>query len=62
MKILEIVTYVGCAIGTLFLLMAFGASGAPQEASAAAMAVAFCVIPYCITATVQRAALLQRDK
>jgi hypothetical protein len=62
MKVLEILTYIGCAIGTLFLLMAFGANGAPQEASAAAMAVAFCVIPYCLTATVQRAALLKKEK
>ena len=60
MKVLEILTYIGCAIGTLFLLLAFGENGAPQEASAAAMAVAFCVIPYCVTATLQRSALLQR--
>lgn len=62
MKALEIITYIGCALGALMLLGTFAASGAPQEAAGAAMAVAFCVIPYCITATVQRAALLRREK
>jgi hypothetical protein len=58
MKIFEILTYVGCGIGMLLLMSTFAANGAPQEAAGAAMAVAFCVIPYCITATMQRSALL----
>jgi hypothetical protein len=61
-KVFEIFTYVGCAIGALLLLSTFAANGAPQEAAGAAMAVAFCVIPYCITSTLQRAALLRKEK
>lgn len=61
MKIFEILTYVGCGIGALLLLATFGANGAPQEAAGAAMAVGFCVVPYCVTATLQRAALLRKQ-
>lgn len=61
MRIFEILTYIGCVIGMLLLFSTFAATGAPQEAAGAAMAVAFCVIPYCVTATLQRAALLRRN-
>ncbi|HYJ30576.1 MAG TPA: hypothetical protein VEW25_09580 [Allosphingosinicella sp.] len=54
MKTLEIATFIGAGIGALFLLLAFGATGAPQEAAAAALAVAFTVIPYCVASTVHR--------
>jgi hypothetical protein len=60
MRALEIVTFVGAAIGALFLLATFGANGAPQEAAGAAMAVAFVAIPYCVCATVQRRNLISR--
>lgn len=62
MKFFEILTYIGSAIGMLFLMLTFSANGAPQEAAGAAIAVAFAVIPYCITATLQRAALLRKTK
>lgn len=59
MKAFEILTYVGCVIGGLMLWGTFFANGAPQEAAGAAMAVAFCVIPYCVTSTLQRSAMLK---
>lgn len=60
MKALEILTYIGAAIGALFLLATFGANGAPQEAAGAALAIAFVAIPYCVCATVQRRKLISR--
>ncbi len=61
MQILTVLTFIGAGIGTLFLLLAlFGSSGAPQQATGAAMAVAFVVIPYCVLSAVQRNALLRR--
>jgi hypothetical protein len=60
MKALEILTFIGAAIGALFLLATFGASGAPQEAAGAALAIAFVAIPYCVCATVQRRNLISR--
>lgn len=36
----------GAVLGALSLLSAFFAAGAPQQAALAAMACAFCVIPY----------------
>lgn len=60
MKALEILTYIGAVIGALFLLMTFGANGAPQEAAGAALAIAFVAIPYCVCATVQRRKLMSR--
>ena len=60
MKALEIFTFIGAAIGALFLLTTFGANGAPQEAAGAALAIAFVAIPYCVCATVQRRKLISR--
>lgn len=60
MKALEILTYIGAAIGALFLLATFGANGAPQEAAGAALAIAFVAIPYSVCATVQRRKLISR--
>lgn len=62
MKALEVLTFIGGAIGAIFLLATFGANGAPQEAAGAAMAVAFVVIPYCICATVQRRVLINQGR
>jgi len=48
-KILWKITIVGSVLGlsTLFMTL-MGASGAPQEAAGAAIAVALAVIPYCV--------------
>lgn len=59
MKLMTIVTYAAGALSLLMLLVAiFGSNGAPQEAAGAALALAVIAIPYCITATMQRAKLL----
>lgn len=60
MRALEILTYVGAVVGALFLFATFGATGAPQEAAGAALAIAFVAIPYCVCATVQRRKLISR--
>jgi ABC-type spermidine/putrescine transport system permease subunit II len=62
MKVFEILTYIGAAIGLLMLFSTFGASGAPQEAAGAAMAVAWVVIPYCVTSVLQRRKLIEQSK
>lgn len=62
MKVFEIITYIGGAIGTLLLLSTFAANGAPQEAAGAAMAMAFVGIPYCVTSVLQRGKLIKQGK
>ncbi len=55
MRAMEIITFVCGAIAAFFVFIGlFATNGAPQEASAAAMAVAIIGIPYAITATLQR--------
>lgn len=59
MKTMTVITYVAGVLSLLMLLAAlFGSNGAPQEAAGAAIALAIIAIPYCITATMQRAKLL----
>ena len=61
MRAMEIITYICGALATLVLILGIvGANGAPQEAAAAAIAGALVVIPYCITATLQRRELLRQ--
>lgn len=44
-----ILTIIGALLGAVVLVIGVaGASGAPQEAAAAAIAVALAVIPYCL--------------
>jgi sugar phosphate permease len=51
--VLWIVTIIGSVLGGLtFLAGIVAANGAPQEAAAAAMGVAFAVIPYCLARAV----------
>jgi ABC-type phosphate transport system permease subunit len=58
---MEIITIICGVLAALILIAGIGgANGAPQEAAAAALAVAIVGIPYCITATLQRRALLKR--
>ena len=53
-QFLYLVAWVGSVIGGLTLLYGIAASkGAPQEAAAAAMAIAFAVIPYVFARCVQ---------
>ncbi|MBM3273184.1 hypothetical protein FJY94_08100 [Candidatus Kaiserbacteria bacterium] len=52
-KILWVVTAIGSALGALIAFFGmFAANGAPQEAAAAAMGIAFAVIPYCLARAV----------
>jgi ABC-type phosphate transport system permease subunit len=51
--ILWVCTLLSCAVGGLFLLGAFGAKGAPQEAAAGALACAFAVVPYVATRAIE---------
>jgi sugar phosphate permease len=52
-KLLWILTIIGSLIGGLIVLVGvLGATGSPQEAAAAAMGLAFAVIPYCIARAV----------
>jgi len=63
MKIMQVVTYIAAVIAALILLgIESAANGAPQEAAGAALALAVVAIPYCVTATIQRATLLNRAK
>ncbi len=62
MKLFEILTYIGAALGLLMLVSTFGANGAPQEAAGAAMAVAWVVIPYCVASVLQRRKLIEQGK
>lgn len=61
MRLMKIITYIGCGIGALIVFagLAF-ARGASQAAAANVTAIAFAVIPYCIMSTMQRAALLDQ--
>ena len=59
----EAITFLGVLLGAFLLFMTFtSASGAPQQAAGAAMAMAVVVIPYCMTAMLQRAELLKKEK
>ena len=59
MGVLRVISYAGALIGAFGLLLAFAMPGAPQQAAAAAMAACFAIIPYCISATAHRAAILK---
>lgn len=63
MKIMQVITYIAAVIATLILFtIESAANGAPQEAAGAALALAVIAIPYCVTATIQRNALLNRAR
>lgn len=47
-KILWSLTVAGSMIGGFFAIMAANATSAPQQAAAAALAVSFAVVPYCL--------------
>ena len=54
MKLIWLLTIVGCLVGGLLLYITVtSASGAPQEAAGAAIAVACAVIPYCFARSLQ---------
>lgn len=57
-----VLVFLGAVIGTLCLLASFFMSGAPQQAALAAMACAFCVIPYVLFRVSQLGAAERRDK
>tara|TARA_R110000822_G_scaffold37204_4_gene104318 strand:- start:848 stop:1093 length:246 start_codon:yes stop_codon:yes gene_type:complete len=59
-RLLEILTIIGTLIGAfVFFVTIASANGAPQEASGTAMALAFALIPYCLSSTSQRRANLK---
>lgn len=43
---MRVLVFIGAIIGAFCLLASFFVQGAPQEAALAAMACAFCIIPY----------------
>ncbi|AEF91078.1 MULTISPECIES: hypothetical protein [Delftia] len=45
---MKYVVYIGAVMGVFFMLSTIGVQGAPQEAALAAMACAFCIIPYVV--------------
>ena len=52
-KFLWILTMIGSVLGCLIVIFGVsGAYGAPQEAAAAAIGIAFAVIPYCLARAV----------
>lgn len=54
MYFMGIVSIIGAVVGGVTLVLGFmGAKSAPQEAAAAAMAVAFAVVPYVIFRVLQ---------
>ena len=60
LRVFEVLTWIGAALGGLMLFGGLSAAnGAPQEAAAAAMAVALVVIPYCILGMLQRRQMLK---
>ena len=61
--LMQIITVIAAAIaGLILFFVVTGANGAPQEAAGAAFAVAIIVIPYCVTAMMQRTALIEATK
>lgn len=61
MRAMEVITYIMAVLASLVLILGIsGAAGAPQEAAAGAVAAAMVIIPYAITATMQRRSVLQR--
>lgn len=55
------VTYVAAILAALVLFVTeSSATGAPQEAAGAALALGIAIIPYCISSTMQRADLIAR--
>lgn len=61
MRAMEITTHVLATLaGVVLLVGELGANGAPQEAAVASLAAAIAIIPYVITATMQRRELMNR--
>lgn len=61
MAFIKIMTYVAAVVaGLVFFVTVSAANGAPQEAAGSAMALVIVVIPYCISATMQRARILEQ--
>lgn len=60
---LELLAILGVIVGGIVLLLTLAyASGAPQQAAGAAIAVAFAVIPYCLASLVQRYHLIRQSR
>lgn len=51
-KVLWVITIIGCFLGGAALLLAILSDSAPKQGAAAAIAVAFAVIPYCLARAV----------
>jgi uncharacterized membrane protein YdfJ with MMPL/SSD domain len=63
MLIMQKITLICAGLAALmFFSTLMLANGAPQEAAGMAMAIALTLIPYCVTSTLQRAAILKALK
>ena len=61
MRFMEIITYIAATLAGLILILGeSSANGAPQEAAIAALAAAMTIIPYAITATIQKRVLIEK--
>ncbi len=59
LTIMRVVTGIAAVLALLVLFATFStATGAPQEAAGTALALAIIIIPYCVTAMMQRSALI----
>lgn len=54
MDVFKILTIIGAVIGSLFVVMAFGMQGAPQQAATVAFALFFVIMPYCVHGVLYR--------
>lgn len=62
-RLFEILTIIGTVIGALvFFVTIVSANSIPQQAGGTTMALAFAVIPYCLSSTSQRRALIKQQK
>jgi ABC-type antimicrobial peptide transport system permease subunit len=59
MNLWKILTFIGAAIGALFVFGALASGSAPQQAAAAGIALFFVVAPYCVQGVIYRA---KRDR
>lgn len=60
LKLFIALTEIGAVIAALLLVVAFVEPSAPRQAAGAALALCFVIIPYCVAATFQRRAILER--
>lgn len=61
LRLFEVLTGVGAVIAAVLLFTAFAAGmSAPQQGAAAALALGFVIIPYCVLGMLQRKRLIEQ--